>query len=50
MFTGDRPETSRAMYETGFASQLESLHRTTGWSLIDAAITGVACVCRAISR
>jgi uracil-DNA glycosylase family 4 len=44
MFTGDRSGDFlfRAMYETGFASQPESLHREDGLRLIDAAITGVA--------
>ena len=44
MFTGDRSGDFlfRAMYETGFASQPESLHRDDGLRLIDAAITGVA--------
>lgn len=44
LFTGDRSGDFlfRAMYETGFASQPESLHARDGLKLIDAAITGVA--------
>jgi uracil-DNA glycosylase family 4 len=44
LFTGDRSGDFlfRAMHETGFANQPESIHRADGLELIDAAITGVA--------
>jgi uracil-DNA glycosylase len=44
MFTGDRSGDFlfRAMYETGFANQPQSIGRDDGLHLIDAAITGVA--------
>ena len=44
MFTGDRSADFlfRAMHDTGFASQAESVHKDDGLRLIDAAITGVA--------
>ena len=44
LFTGDRSGDFlfRAMHETGFASQPESLHKDDGLRLIDAAVTGVA--------
>jgi uracil-DNA glycosylase family 4 len=44
MFTGDRSGDFlfRAMYETGFANQPESVRHGDGLELIDAAVTGVA--------
>ena len=44
MFTGDRSGDFlfRAIYETGFANQPDSLHKGDGLELIDAAVTGVA--------
>jgi uracil-DNA glycosylase family 4 len=44
LFTGDRSGDFlfRAMYETGFANQPDSLHRDDGLELIDCAVTGVA--------
>lgn len=44
LFTGDRSGDFlfRAMFETGFANQPDSLHSNDGLKLIDAAITGVA--------
>src|SRR3712207_3719365 len=44
MFTGDRSGDFlfRALYETGFANQPESVHPDDGLHLIDAAVTGVA--------
>ena len=53
LFTGDRSGDFlfRAMYETGFASQPESIRKGDGLELIDAAITGVAhCARRPTSR